>query len=223
MASQRLDSQLLTGGNAHGEVLAFHDQLGWHDQVVDVVSDRLVFGIAEHRRELSIDPDYVVVFIEDGDRLGGVLEECGEIDVLRLQRIVKAFAIGDVDRDSDRPGDPAVRRAYGLDSRLEGSSSPVRLVTNQLALESAEMRREWGETGVSRLEDFVQRHADLLGGAGADQVQSGALREGDVELRIGGPQIDRHRLEHEAESLVGISGGRARTRWRLGRSAAYPP
>ena len=74
VAAQRLNSQVLTGSDACSEVLAFSDQIAWYDEIVDVPADRLILGVAEHFRELPVEPDDVIVLVENCDCLGRVLE-----------------------------------------------------------------------------------------------------------------------------------------------------
>src|SRR5213593_177243 len=207
-------------------MLAFLDKFSRNDEVVDVLANRFILGVAEHRRELTVDPDDVIVLVENCNRLGSVLEERDEVHVLRLQRVVKTFSVGDIDRDSDGPGDSAIAGAKRLDPRLEGAAAPIGLVTNELALERAQMRGKRCKARVSGFKDLIESHAHLLAGAGADQVQAGALRESDVQLRIGGPEVDWHRLQHEAEPPFGIRSeltglGRRGRRYRGARS--QPP
>src|SRR6202023_1641291 len=35
-------------------------------------------------------------------------------------------------------------------------------------------------------------------------MEASALRKGDVEVRVGGPKVDRNRLQHEAEAPLGV-------------------
>src|SRR5438105_12795306 len=85
------------------------------------------------------------------------------------------------------------------------------------------MGSEWGEAGVSGFEDLVERHPDLLIGARADQMQPGALGEGDVQLSIGRPQVDGHRLQHEAEPPLGVGSELTSLWWPYRRPASQPP
>jgi hypothetical protein len=115
----RFRSQLLSRRHARGELFAFFDPLPGDDQIVDVPAEGLVLRVAEHRCELAVDADDVIVLVEDRDRLRGVLEERGEIDFLRLKRLVETLAVGHIDGDSNRSGDFSVGGAEGLDPCLE--------------------------------------------------------------------------------------------------------
>ena len=84
VASQRFNSQVLAGGDARSEMLAVLDQFPRNDEVVDVLANGFVLGVAEHGRELAVDPDDVIVLIEDRNRFRGVLEQRREVYVLRL-------------------------------------------------------------------------------------------------------------------------------------------
>src|SRR3954471_12130571 len=81
------------------------------------------------------------------------------------------------------------------------------------------MRRKRREAGIARFENLVQRHPDLLVGSSADQMESGALRERDVEVRVRRPQVDGNRLEHEAEPTLAVEAVLPARRWgnRRGR------
>src|SRR6267154_304051 len=48
-------------------------------------------------------------------------------------------------------------------------------------------------------------------------MQPGALRKRDIEVRVGRPEVDRHRLQHEAEAPLGVEpvgANRGRLYWR---------
>src|SRR6185503_20330001 len=109
------------------------------------------------------------------DCFRGVLEQCGEVDVLGLESVVKAFPIGDIDGDADGAGDSSVRRAQRLDARLERASAPIGFVAHQLTLKRAEVRAQRSEARIASLQHFVQRHSNLFVGAGADEMETGSL------------------------------------------------
>src|SRR5712691_13269997 len=48
-------------------------------------------------------------------------------------------------------------------------------------------------------------------------MQARALRKRDIEVRVGRPEVDRHRLQHEAEAPLGVepvAANRGRLFWR---------
>src|SRR6266404_5795084 len=48
-------------------------------------------------------------------------------------------------------------------------------------------------------------------------MQAGTLRKRDIEVRVGRPEVDRHRLQHEAEAPLGVEPvgpNRGRLYWR---------
>ena len=112
----------------------------------------------------------------------------------------------------------SVSAAQGFDARLEGSSAPFHFVPNELSLKGTEVRGQRGEAGVTGLEHFVERHADLVLSTRAYQMKASSLRERDIQLRVCGPKVDRNGLEHEAEPLIEI--GAIRLNGKLGDRCA---
>src|SRR5207253_10627320 len=138
------------------------------------------------------DADDVIVLVENGDCLRRVLEECSEVNVLGLQCVVETLTISNVDGDPDSTGDSSVGAAKRLDAGLERSSTPICLVANELSMQRPLVRGERCEARLARFQHLVQSHADLFVGARANVMKTSALREGDVELRVGGPEVDWH-------------------------------
>ena len=109
-----------------------------------------------------------------------------------MQCVVETLAISYVDSDSDSSGDSSVGGAQRFDASLERPSAPICFVANELTLQGSQVRGERREARVARLQHLVQSHADLFVGAGANQVKTSALRERDIELPVGRPEVDRH-------------------------------
>src|SRR3954464_12642656 len=73
------------------------------------------------------------------------------------------------------------------------------------------MRSERREAWVAGLEHLVQRHAHLLVGPAANEMESRALGKSDVEMTVCRPEVDWDRLEREAEAALGVQP----VRWSL--------
>src|SRR5579872_356350 len=102
-----------------GKVGSLFTKFRWHDQLVDVAIQDLLFLKAKYAQEFPVDPCYTVIHIKDGDPIRRVLKELFQVSMLHFQLVFHVFAHADVFRNNKSGIIPFKLNALSMDLDLK--------------------------------------------------------------------------------------------------------
>ena len=160
-------------------------------EIGDVAADVLLAGVAEQVELRLVDTQHGAVGPDPLQAQRGVLEEVGQRALAARQRILRARALGDVQRDAEHADDLRAAGAPRLHVHPVHASLLLVLIDGRHAAERSEVGGQRRIGGIGRAEIIAEGETDDFVGTETERSEPGAARVDEAQVEIGRPHDGR--------------------------------